>query len=68
MSPEERKCVVPRVCILAGKGAPGYEAAKRIIKLVSVLAEVINNDTDVGHLLKVVRHAQAPGLQFVRRG
>ncbi|KAL2620148.1 hypothetical protein R1flu_000353 [Riccia fluitans] len=54
MTPEERKNVVPRVCILGGKAAPGYEVAKKIIKLVAVVGEKINNDPDVGNLLKVI--------------
>lgn len=54
MSPEERKNVVPRVCIIGGKAAPGYEIAKKIIKLVTSIGGRINNDNDVGHLLKVV--------------
>ena len=54
MSPEERRRVVPRVCILGGKAAPGYEAARRIIKLITTLADCVNNDTEVGPLLKLV--------------
>ncbi|CAM6100769.1 unnamed protein product [Calypogeia fissa] len=54
MTEEEKKRVVPRVCILGGKAAPGYEVAKKIIKLVSVIGEKINHDPDVGDLLKVV--------------
>lgn len=54
MSPEERKNVVPRVCIIGGKAAPGYEMAKKIIKLVTSIGERINNDSDVGNLLKVI--------------
>lgn len=39
MSNEEKANVVPRVCVIGGKAAPGYEMAKRIIKLVSAVAE-----------------------------
>ncbi|KAL6291905.1 hypothetical protein ACE6H2_000047 [Prunus campanulata] len=46
--------VVPYVCIIGGKAAPGYEIAKKIIKLCHAVAEKINNDTDVGDLLKLV--------------
>ncbi|KAI8467019.1 MAG: carbohydrate phosphorylase-domain-containing protein [Monoraphidium minutum] len=53
-SPEERKKFVPRVCIIGGKAAPGYEMAKRIIKLVCAVGEKINADKEVGDLLKLV--------------
>lgn len=54
MTPEEKKKVVPRVCIIGGKAAPGYEIAKKIIKLVTTIGERINDDSDIGNLLKVV--------------
>lgn len=46
--------VVPRVCVVGGKAAPGYEMAKRIIKLISAVGNKINTDPDIGDLLKLV--------------
>ena len=45
---------VPRTYIFAGKAAPGYWAAKQIIKLINNLAYIINHDARVDHQMKVV--------------
>jgi starch phosphorylase len=43
----------PKTYLFAGKAAPGYWAAKQIIKLVNNVAAVINSDPRVRGLIKV---------------
>jgi len=42
-----------RCVLIGGKAAPGYVMAKRIIKLINSVAEVVNGDPDVNGRLKV---------------
>ncbi len=46
--------LAPRTAIFAGKAAPTYWRAKLIIKLITSIAEVVNNDPRIDNQLRVV--------------
>ena len=50
----ENADMLPTTYIFAAKSAPGYHMAKLIIKFINDIAEVINNDSRVNNVLKVV--------------
>jgi len=45
---------VPKVVIFGGKAAPGYYIAKLVIKLITSVAKVVNQDSSTNHLLQVL--------------
>jgi len=45
--------ITPRLFVFGGKAAPGYFMAKRMIKLITSVARIINNDPDVKGRLKI---------------
>ncbi|XP_058730583.1 alpha-1,4 glucan phosphorylase L-2 isozyme, chloroplastic/amyloplastic-like isoform X1 [Vicia villosa] len=55
LSTEERKQLyVPRVCVFGGKAFATYVQAKRIVKFITDVGATVNNDPEIGDLLKVV--------------
>ncbi|MGN7613939.1 glycogen/starch/alpha-glucan phosphorylase [Magnetococcales bacterium HHB-1] len=46
--------ITPRTFIFAGKSAPGYFMAKRVIHLIHDVARVVNRDPEADDLLKVI--------------
>mmetsp|Transcript_10074 Transcript_10074/g.46169 ORF Transcript_10074/g.46169 Transcript_10074/m.46169 type:complete len:830 (-) Transcript_10074:1618-4107(-) len=54
MTPAEREKQVARCVIIGGKAAPGYDMAKRIIKLISAVGDTVNADPEIGDKLQLV--------------
>ena len=54
MSYDEKQKLTKRVTFFGGKAAPGYALAKNVIKLINMIANVVNNDGDVNQYYKIV--------------
>jgi starch phosphorylase len=54
MPQHDRLKMQKRVFMVGGKAAPGYISAKKIIKLINAIGETVNNDPEIGSLMKVV--------------
>lgn len=51
---DSSKSIVPTTFLFAAKSAPGYHMAKAIIKFINILARIINNDTEIREMIKIV--------------
>jgi starch phosphorylase len=54
LADDGRKPAVPRVHVFAGKAAPGYQAAKQIVRLVNDVAQTVNSDPRTDGRLRAV--------------
>ncbi|CAM8909927.1 unnamed protein product [Rhodiola kirilowii] len=54
MKPDQRKTKTARTIMIGGKAFATYTNAKRIVKLVTDVGSVVNNDPEVNEYLKVV--------------
>lgn len=54
MSPEEREKTLKRTFIMAGKAAPGYFVAKRVIKFANSIASHLDSDPETSKYIKFV--------------
>lgn len=50
----EGENIAPTAFIFAGKAAPGYVFAKLIIKLITSVGDLVNNDSEVNDKIKVI--------------
>jgi starch phosphorylase len=46
--------IPPRAFLFGGKAAPGYFMAKRIIKMITAVGDIVNTDPDVNRFMKIV--------------
>ena len=54
MSTDQKQKLNKKVSFFGGKAAPGYALAKNVIKLINMVANVVNSDPDVNQYYKIV--------------